>query len=239
MHRFYVDQLVGTQAELSREDIHHAWKVLRLSAGDKVELICHGERYEAVLRDNGIAEVLKKLPPTEAGLQITLFQGLPKSDKMDWIVQKAVEIGVVRIVPVIMARCVVRVSPQDGEKKHLRWAKIAREAGKQSGRCLLPEILPPVPLSSVLDLSAGLDACIVPWEESSSIGPGKFAAAHPDLSSLGILIGPEGGIESSEICSLKPVFQPITLGPRILRTETAGLVACAAMMALRGEMEGA
>lgn len=238
MHRFYVDLLDSHgRTELSKEDSYHASKVLRLSAGDVVELICQGKRYLGELLPDGGAQIKESLPSTEPRLQITLFQGLPKADKMEMIVQKAVELGVARVVPVMMKRCVVRLAPQDGEKKQARWQKIAREAGKQSGRCLIPEISAPIPFHQLAAFSSSLDASIVPWEEARSMGPRAFAQANPSLSSLGILIGPEGGIEPEEIAQLEGVFQPLTLGPRILRTETAGLAVSAAMMALYGEME--
>lgn len=156
---------------------------------------------------------------------------------MDWIVQKAVEIGISRIIPVTMNRCIVRLSPEDGKKRQVRWSKIAREAGKQSGRCMIPEVSVPVPLSSLPAYSKALEACVVPWEDTAGFGPRSFIQCHPRLRSVGILIGPEGGIEPSEIISLKDAFQPLTLGPRILRTETAGLAAAAALLALTGEME--
>ncbi len=226
-------------AQLTPEDAHHALNVLRLVPGDEAELICQGNRYRALLRRGGFLEAVEPLPSTEPTLRITLFQGVPKADKMDWIVQKAVEIGVARIVPVLLSRCVVRLSAQDGEKKRLRWSRIAREAGKQSGRCILPEVTSPVSVLSLPKEAADLEACVVPWEEAVSFGPRAFMDAHPDLHSLGLLIGPEGGLESSEIEFLRPCFQPLTLGPRILRTETAGLAASAAFLALRGEMERA
>lgn len=237
MHRFYAENMDGNLAELSPEDVHHALNVLRLIPGSEAELIFQGRRYRAVFREGGILEALEALPSSEPSLQITLFQGLPKADKMDWIVQKAVEIGVVRIVPVLLSRCVVRLSSRDAEKKQLRWSRIAREAGKQCGRCILPEVCLPVPLSAVPEYAADLEACAVPWEQAAAFGPLAFTEAHPDLHSLGILIGPEGGLEPAEIDFLRPRFEPLTLGPRILRTETAGLAASAVFLALRGEME--
>lgn len=239
MHRFYADALSEQGlAYLSPEDAKHALRVLRMNPGDPAELILPGQRYRAVLREGAALEPLEELPSTEARLRITLFQGLPKADKMDWIVQKAVEIGVDRIVPVIMNRCVVRLSPQDAEKKVLRWNRVAREAGMQSGRCRLPEVAPVISLRELPEIASSLDLCVVPWEEECTMGPRKFVAAHPDFASLGILIGPEGGIESGEIAFLGSAFFPLTLGPRILRTETAGLTAAAVFLALAGEMEG-
>ena len=238
MHRFYVDRLTDGKARLSPEDAHHALKVLRLTPGAEVEMVQEGKRFRARLLPDAVLEAGEELPSTEAGLRITLFQGLPKGDKMDLIVQKAVEIGVERIVPVLMERCVVRLNPADREKKQIRWNRIAREAGKQSGRCRLPEVGLPVPLSEILPIAASLDACAVPWEEARAAGPRAFLQGHPEIATLGLLIGPEGGISPEEIASLSPPFQPITLGPRILRTETAGLAASAALLALAGEMEG-
>ena len=238
MHRFYCEKAMDGYGFLAPEDVSHALKVLRLKPGDRVEAVCDGQRRSAEIADEGRLLLHELLPSTEPALKITLFQGLPKADKMDWIVQKAVEIGVFRIVPVLMERCVTRLSPQDAEKKRARWARIAREAGKQSGRCLVPEVCPPVALSGISFWSGGLEACAVPWEEERAKGPLAFVNSHPGLRSLGILIGPEGGISASEIESLPPSFQAITLGPRILRTETAGLSAASAFLALYGEMEG-
>ena len=164
------------------------------------------------------------------------FQGLPKADKMEWIIQKAVELGIQEIVPVRMARCVVRLEDRDAEKKRDRWQKIARQAGKHSGRCHIPQVTLPRSVPDLTTLSAGLEACVVPWEEAGGIGPKAFCNKNSGLTSLGILIGPEGGIEPAEIQALSPRFQPITLGPRILRTETAGLACAAAFLALLGEM---
>ena len=238
MHRFYVEQPDARgRYPLTAEDAHHARKVLRLQPGSEVELITGGKRYRAKLTEDDLVEAGKALPSTEPALRITLLQGLPKGDKMDLIVQKAVELGVFRIIPVQMSRCVVHLTGPDGEKKRARWQKIAREAGKQSGRCLVPEVSLPVPLSALPALTAEEDACLVPWEEARSAGPLAFARAHPHPEKISILIGPEGGISPEEIAALPSAFQPLTLGPRILRTETAGLACVSALLALYGEME--
>ena len=245
MHRFYVDEagLRGQTAALSPEDTAHALRVLRMREGDTAEIICGGVRYRAVLTDaenrEARFELREPLPSTEPALRITLFQGLPKADKMEWVIQKAVEIGVSEIVPVRMTRCVMRLNEKDAEKKLDRWRRIAMEAGKQSGRCVIPTVASPLSLPDVLSRAAGLDACAVPWEDARSLGPKAFFSARPGLRSLGLLIGPEGGISPEEIEALSARFCPLTLGPRILRTETAGLAAAAAFFALAGEMEGA
>lgn len=246
MHRFYAcnEDNKHTAACLSAEDAHHALHVLRLKKDDEIEIILNGCRYLARLDPDSNTDcavpvkLISELPSTETGLKITLYQGLPKADKMDWIVQKATELGVIRIVPVIMNRCISRPDAKDMLRKTERWQKIAREAGKQSGRCLIPEVTVPVRLKDILPHLCAHGGCVVPWEEAHSLGPAAYSAGNPSLSSLGIIIGPEGGIEEEEIALLKEhACVPVTLGPRILRTETAGLAACAAFLALYGEME--
>lgn len=244
MHRFYADPVRsdGGTACLTPEDARHALTVLRLKPGDHIEIILDGCRSEAeiVRGDSRVvsARILSSLPSTEPRLSVTLFQGLPKADKMDLIVQKSTELGVSRIVPVLMNRCVTRPDPKDLDRKLERWRKIAREAGKQSGRCLVTEISAPVRLDRIPESVTLPVENIVPWEEASGFGPLAFRESHPDLSSLGILIGPEGGIEKEEVMTLQAAgFIPVTLGKRILRTETAGLAAVSAFMSLYGEME--
>lgn len=241
MHRFYVEQ-AGADIFLSPEDSHHAIRVLRLHVGSEVEAILSGQRWSAVLSDVDAGRVTlhltAPLPSTESRLRVTLFQGLPKADKMELIVQKATELGVDRIVPVRMERCVVRLDDREAEKKTERWQKIAREAGKQSGRCLIPEVALPISLNGLCQSLHSFQASAVPWEDADALGPSGFAAKHPALSSLAIVIGPEGGIDPDEIRQMEAAgCIPLTLGPRILRTETAGLAAVSAMMALYGEME--
>jgi len=244
MHRFYPDPALSKDdfEFLTADDSRHALTVLRLKAGTQVEVISGGLRWlaEIVGEESRIVCVrkLSLLPSTEPKLAVTLFQGIPKADKMDWIVQKATELGVSRIIPVAMERSVVRLSEADGRKKTERWQKISREAGKQCGRCVLPEICPP---ATIEQLAAGTDLPalnVVPWEEAEGFGPLALHNAWPKTDSLGILIGPEGGISNREIGLLKSEgFLPMTLGKRILRTETAGIAAVASLMSLYGEME--
>ena len=244
MHRFYPES--GRSRDdlefLTAEDSRHALTVLRLKAGAQVEVVVGGRPWlaEIVGEENRTVCVrkLSPLPSTEPELAVTLFQGIPKADKMDWIVQKATELGVSRIVPVAMERCIVKLSPADTGKKLERWRKISREAGKQSGRCILPEILPPITLEGLLSLEDLPALNAVPWEDAGAFGPLALHRTHPDTDSLGILIGPEGGITPDEISLLRSAgFLPMTLGKRILRTETAGIAAVAALMSLYGEME--
>ena len=245
MHRFFAESVPDNQGHviLPPDESRHALTVLRMKSGDRAEVVCEGRPWlaEIVFADSKSVQltIISELPSAEPSLSVTLFQGLPKSDKMDWIVQKATEIGVARIVPVLTERCVSRPEKKESGRKVERWQKIALEAAKQSGRSIIPEVSSPVLLQ---DLSSyPLPAVnIVPWEEASGNGPRGFHASNPDVSSLGILIGPEGGISPDEISFLKRIgFVPITLGRRILRTETAGLAAVSALFALYGEMEQA
>ena len=243
MHRFYAEgSLQDNRALLSPEDTAHALRVLRMHSGDPLELMCDGKRYSAVLDndqdDRLFAVIREELPSTEPSIAVTLYQGLPKSDKMELIVQKTTEAGISSVVPVLMERCVSRPDAKDSLKKQERWQKIAREAGKQSGRCRIPEVNLPVRLSDLPGLLKAHDAVIVPWEDQDGFGPKAFVSKMPDIHSLGIVIGPEGGIDSKEIAFLTANgCIPVTLGPRIFRTETAGLAALCAVMCLYGEME--
>ena len=244
MHRFYADpdRIADGIVCLSPEDARHAITVLRLKAGQHIELILNGSRYDAeilrIVSHEVSVKILAPLPSTEPSLSVTLFQGLPKADKMDLIVQKSTELGVSRIVPVLMNRCIVRPDTKDISRKRERWQKIAREACKQSGRCLVPDVSEPVPLNRLNQSFMLPEINIVPWEEAAGLGPLAFRKRYPSLSSLGILIGPEGGIEEEEINLLKTIgFLPITLGKRILRTETAGPAALSSFMSIYGEME--
>lgn len=243
MHRFFADPLRSTESEvcLTAEDARHAVTVLRLKPGQRIEIIRDALLWEAEITSAVLPDVraviLSELPSAEPSLAVTLYQGIPKSDKMDLIVQKATELGVSRIVPVIMSRCVAKPDRKDISHKLDRWQKIIREAAKQSGRCVIPIISEPVSLRQLGEQQLP-ECCIVPWEEASGFGPRAFSLSHPSIRSLGILIGPEGGIENDEITFLRSLgFIPVTLGKRILRTETAGMAAVSAFMSLYGEMD--
>ena len=243
MHRFYAEAPFrpGDTVPLTPEDAAHAERVLRLKSGAEVELLGGGLRCAGRLIRQGDAlavETGEQLRTTEPRLRITLYQGLPKADKLEWIIQKAVELGVHRVVPVAMSRCVVRLDAKDAAKKQPRWQKIAREAAKQSGRCLLPEVALPLSFGALPAAVGGHQAFLVPWEEARGFSPAAFRAERPEVTDLGLLIGPEGGIAPEEIRTLEEAgARQITLGPRILRTETAGLAALSALYALYGEME--
>jgi len=244
MHRFYADDSGVTDgvARLADEDARHASRVLRMKPGEPCEVFANGGRYAAEVASISESEVtcriVSPLPSTEATLRITLYQGLPKADKMELIVQKAVELGAERIVPVAMSRCVVQLSGKDGVKKQERWQKIAREASKQSGRCELPTVECPISFKQLLERLSTHDAALVPWEDARGYSLRAFHQEHPDVHSVAIVIGPEGGMSEGEVALMQERgCIPVTLGKRILRTETAGLCAMSALFCLFGDME--
>ena len=161
MHRFYADErgVNGDVAYLCEEDARHAVRVLRMKLGEPCEIFVGGKRYAAeisAIGDNQVQVLLNsELPTTEAKLRITLYQGLPKADKMELIVQKAVELGAESIVPVAMSRCVVQLNAKDGAKKQERWQKIAREACKQSGRCEMMQVTERQDAACIMAISSG------------------------------------------------------------------------------------
>ena len=244
MHRFYADGLgeIGSLVTLSEEDARHASRVLRMQPGDAAELFLHGRRFSAEIAEmtaEGVtARLISELPSTEAKLRITLYQGLPKAEKMELIVQKAVELGAARVVPVAMSRCVVQLSAKDGAKKQERWQKIAREAAKQSGRTVVPRVEAPLRFEEMLRRLDGFEAVLTPWEEAQGYGLRRFSQQWPQVRNLALIVGPEGGMSPEEVTRMeKAGARPVTLGPRILRTEPAGLAAVAALLALYGDMD--
>lgn len=247
MHRFFADErgIVENIAYLNAEDAGHALRVLRLENGDEVELVCAPARYLAEIDSTEDGEVrlrvTEKLRDTEAQTRVTLYQGLPKADKMEWIVQKSTELGAAAIAPVAMIRSVVKLEGKDAAKKTERWQKIAREAVKQCARVNAPEVKMPRKLAAMKNELNALDVLIVPWEDArdGSIADCLAPFKVKERVSIGILIGPEGGIapEEAEWLTHEAGAKLVTLGPRILRTETAAIASQTIVMALRGEME--
>ena len=243
MHRFYADDqgVTGNAAYLCEEDARHATRVLRMREGEVCELFADGKRFSGEIASIGEeveVRITGEMPSTEAKLRITLYQGLPKADKMELIVQKSVELGACAVVPVAMSRCVVQLDAKDGRKKQERWQKIAREACKQSGRCEMMQVLEPISFKQLLAKLPQHQAAIVPWEDARGYSLARFHQEHPEITDLAIVIGPEGGMSEDEIARMKEAScQSVTLGPRILRTETAGLCAMSALFCLYGDME--
>lgn len=225
---------------------HHALRVLRLRAGDPVVLFDgKGGEYAGRLVEAGRAVRVElgawRDIERESPLRITLAQALPAGDKMDWIVQKAVELGAVRVVPLAAARSVVRLVGERAARRVEHWRQVAVSACEQCGRNRLPEVLPVLDLRSWL---AGLAGLAEKQGETDGLrlllSPGGAALRLGEVSPRGgvaLLIGPEGGLTDDESAAAAACgFRAVSLGPRILRTETAGLAALAALAALHGDL---
>lgn len=240
MPRFFVPPLGGDVAVVDGENGHHLARVLRVRIGEELTL-CDGEGTDyrcettAVTGDTVTVRVLERLPSVaEPHTEVTLYQGLPKSEKMEWIIQKAVELGVTRIVPIAMSRSVVRLTAQDGLRKQARWQKIATEAAGQSGRGAIPTVSEPYTFAQALKESRQTPS-IVFYEGG---GEPLRNLVSTDTGALSIWIGPEGGFDPQEIERLQAEnVRVATLGKRILRCETAPLAALAIIMQLTGNME--
>ncbi len=249
MNRFFVDQsnLVGSKINISdKNDVKHLTKVLRTEVGDKYELCLSNEDvyigvYQGMDGDLAVFEIDHKLEKSfESNVDITLFQGLPKSDKMDMIIQKCTELGVNTFCPVVMKRSVSKFNDKKSEDKKLdRWLKIAHEAAKQSKRTRLPDMLEPKTTKELVGEFSNYDLVIVPYENENSLGIKEALNKHSSAKKIGILIGPEGGFDESEIDLIEASGGVVvTLGPRILRTETAGLCATSVIQYELGDLGG-
>ncbi len=239
MSRFFVAPFDGDTAVISGQDAHHIARVLRMQVGDPLTLCdAHGTDYacEILSLDDGEVSlrVCDRMPSaTEPTTAVTLYQGIPKSEKMEWIIQKCVEIGITRIVPVAMSRCVVKLNAADAEKKRARWQKIAAGAAEQSGRGIIPEIAAPISFNTML--SALKEEYAVTFYEGGGVSLSTLVSEN--TRQVSIVIGPEGGFSLDEIEKLRENGAHIaTLGKRILRCETAPVVALSVIMQLTGNM---
>ena len=240
MHHFFVTpgQVRDGIIYIEGSDVNHMKNVLRMKVGEEVKVSDGNNRnYLAeVLEMNPETVSLKVLEETETDTElpnrIYLFQGLPKSDKMELIVQKAVELGAYEIIPVETRRAVVKLDEKKAAKKAERWNAIAASAAKQSGRGLVPEVRDLQNFKSALQYAKSLDVSLIPYELAESIAETKeIIGGIKRGESIGIFIGPEGGFEKEEVqLAVSQGIKPVTLGKRILRTETAGLAALAILM---------
>jgi 16S rRNA (uracil1498-N3)-methyltransferase len=177
---------------------------------------------------------------TESPVKVDLYQGIPKSTKMDLIVQKCVELGVNRVFPVDTERVIVKASEEKGfSNKILRWQRIAEEAAKQSARGKVPDIESSVSFNIVLEKIKGYDLCIIPYEKENSTGLKHILRGKNNIKNAAVIIGPEGGFTENEVRKAEESGAiPVTLGPRILRTETAGFISLAIILYELGDMGG-
>lgn len=245
MSRYFVDstQIIDDTITIIGDDYQHLKKVLRAEKGDLITVCCEGFDYTSQITrisSDFIASAIieKKVNLTEAALKVTLYQGLPKADKMELIIQKCIELGVNSIVPVITERCVSKINTgKDAVNKVSRWQKIALEAAKQCNRGIIPEICMPVQFNEAVMAASKMDLSVIPYEKELETGFNVIASQCQDVATASIFIGPEGGFTEQEIQSAESLgIKKISLGPRILRTETAGMVALSLMMYELGDV---
>lgn len=241
MYRFYVsaDQLAEKEVFISGGDVNHIKNVLRLEVGDWI-VACDGNgtdyvsRIQSICSDEVVASIEKVQPTgTELPVRITLFQGMPKKDKLELIIQKAVELGACEIVPVMTKRTVVKLSEEKKINKRLeRWQSIAYAAAKQCDRGIIPTVHKLVSYEEALAMADQLDYNVIPYELQTGMEEArKIVDQACKQRSLGIFIGPEGGFEPEEVeRAMTRNIHPMTLGKRILRTETAGMALLSILM---------
>lgn len=240
MTRLFVDYKIeeNTEFALDKEDSRYISSVLRMREGEEL-VVVDGTGFEIVSVVSSVSkdEVILRAVSlsacvSESPCKITLYQSVSKGERMDLTIQKSVELGVYRIVPVFSSRCVVRPGK---DSKIDRWQKIALEAARQSGRGIIPEVASPMSFKEALADSADKDIRLFPWEEEHGRTL-KQEIADKTFSSAAVFIGPEGGFSSEEAAlAASAGLSPVTLGKRILRTETAG-PAVLAMMLYQGEL---
>lgn len=243
MPKFFVknEQIKENEITINGEDVNHIKKVLRAKIGDELQ-ICNSQNGENFLCDiqsldnekiNCIIKQNLEIS-TESNIKVTIFQGLPKADKMEYIIQKSVELGVTDITPVEMKRCVVKFDEKDKVKKQARWQKISEVAAKQCGRDIIPEMNSLINIKNLCNLIEKYDIVLVAYEnEKETTLKEQLLKIKTDTINnkkqdeqvkIGIVIGPEGGLEPQDVELLKQNgAKVITLGKRILRTETVAL----------------
>jgi len=245
MARFFVPrkELQDKKGSVSGPELDHMRRVLRLRPGDRVTLFDdEGWEHEGVIRSYtdrlGEVEILTSFQSErESLLDITLAQALGKGEKMDLVVEKATELGVQAIAPFLSSRTVPRLDQAKMERRQARWGKIALSAAKQSGRARIPEILGVSDFPALVSRPWECDLKLLFWEGESRLNLTQLRAETPQLGSLLLVIGPEGGFSSEEASeAMRHGFKAVCLGKRILRTETAALAALSIVQFLWGDM---
>lgn len=236
MQKFFVEanQIENNKIIIIGDDVKHISNVLRMKIDEEVQIGNKEtlENYIAKIfeinKENIILKVVEKLDSsTESNVNIDLYQGLPKADKMEWIIQKTTEIGINKIIPVDMQRCVVKLDEKDAKKKINRWQKVAEGAAKQSKRDKIPKIENKIKLKEVENRIKEYDIFLIAYEEEkeNKLKEQIKNIAKKQNYNIGVLIGPEGGLDIKEVEELKEKgAKTVTLGKRILRTETAPIV---------------
>lgn len=232
MYHFFVEeeQVNGENAYISGSDVNHIVNVLRMKIGEELLISVKGDwdyicKIEEIENDRVNLKLLESMEQRELPIKLTLLQGIPKSDKLEMIIQKAIELGVSEIIPVKTNRVVVRIDEKKTQAKVNRWNAIAESAAKQSKRSIIPKVLKPQTIDNALEIVKDYGVKLLPYENADGIKKTKDILNSLDSkNNIAVFIGPEGGFEEAEVKkSTDSGFEVITLGKRILRTETAGL----------------
>ena len=242
MHRFFIPQLYNEEMTITGVDAKHIGKVLRMQPGDKLQIVSDDgvsalAEVASITESTVTVRCLEKLAEShEPAVKITLAQGLAKGEKMDFIIQKAVELGAYSIVPVAMEHSVVRLDGAKADKKVERWQKIAEAAAKQSKRDIIPQVQD---VQTVKEMLANNDCKtkIIAYECEDRMSLKTALREAGQMEDLLLIIGPEGGISEAELAKAREAGAvPVSLGRRILRAETAGLVAMSAIFYETGDL---
>ena len=240
MPRFFTNEIDENNIVLSGSDANHIGRSLRMRVGEEITVCCAGVDYvcdiSSITPDSVYLQLREKhLCAAEPTVRVTLFQAVPKLDKLEFIIQKCVELGVAEVVPVLTRRCISRPDERDFAKKLPRLRKISEEAAKQSGRGIIPEISPIVGYKQALEMMSALDRSLILYEEQGgkSFGEAQLSGAK----TIGLLIGSEGGFDREEAeAAVSAGAEQIWLGKRILRCETAPITALSILMFLTNNM---
>lgn len=235
MQKFFVEteQITNNQVHIIGSDVNHIANVLRLKKGEELQIcnIKNSQNYIAKIIEYNKKEVLCEIVEelnisVEPKVKIDIYQGLPKADKMELIIQKTTEIGVTNIIPVLMERSIVKLTQKDEEKKMQRWQKISEVAAKQSKRDIIPKVEKCITTKELINKIDNYTKFIVAYEEEKGQTLKQILKniKNKENVKIGVLIGPEGGIDEKEIQQLKNKTSIVTLGNTILRTETAPIV---------------
>ncbi len=245
MQRYFIpaNKLTGSQIQLTGDEVHHIKNVMRNKPGDRI-VVCIEDGYDYVCVIGEInsrqidCRIVEKFPSQgEPQTKITIAQSLVKGDKLEWIVQKGTEIGASSFQPFRSARSIVKINARKEMKKQDRWQRIAKEAAEQSHRGKVPAVLPVLSWNAMLDEIEKFPLALIAYEKGGL--PLKQVMTGIQAAEILLLIGPEGGFTKEEIHNAhERGAVPITLGPRILRTETAPLVALSCMLFSRNELGG-
>ena len=238
MHNFFIDKnnLLDDFVKIDGSDFIHIKNVLRMAKGDcflvsldNHSMLCQIDSFS----DNSLlAKIVDRdFGDTSLSIEIYLFQGLPKSDKLELIIQKAVELGVFKIIPVKMERCIAKIEANKVKQKTQRFQSISQSAAEQSKRTFIPTVSEPLSFKDALCVAKDLDVVLIPYENQKGMDSTKSALSSiKKRDKVGIFIGPEGGFSDAEINEAIKIGCPISLGKRILRTETAAISALSLLM---------